>query len=761
MRKILAVTVIFLLMIILFQINIQNESSMLIEIVSNKNNIMNLLKNESIQFYVSGNLIYVHGDQNNIKNLLNVLNTEYQNSFILLNGNHVIYNWEYSTDPYSIDILRNVYGLSDILNRGYEGQGMRIIIIDPYGDKNINENLNKFDTNFGIPPANLKIIYPMGKPPYNNVNWTVETDLDVEIAHACAPYADILLAVSPSDNSTNMEYIIKYIAENYNDSIVSMSWGAPEFEIYNPYFHEIFKDAIKNNITLIAAAGDQNFVQYPASDPYVLSVGGTTLMLSNNLYYREYPWADTGGGYSEIFRRPVWQIGPGINNSKMRGVPDISMDANPQTGVYIYSGTLIPIGGTSMDSPFIAGFIADLESEYHMNFGFFTPELYYYFLENRSHYFNKVYLANNPINGWYPGTGLGTLKMNNWSLYQKGFGINVYAGNYSNINRLNLEFRPVANVIKTSEDIFKIEIKNNSYNFGNIFYGNNCSDYIFINNSVVWGKKITINLGTLNSITLYFNKNFTEIKINDFHYIINESFRDFSLQFNASSIGLITFYTYLGPYEIRNIKIINQTVETPERIFSSPWPGISVYSANEIPFMDDDFIFGALNSENEIVLWPREFNYTYTGSLNLNVNTENFIVGTGTKNDPYIISGIFINTSKIGIIYKGNSYFMIYHSVIKSPIGFLIYYGNLYLIDDHIISDIPFISIFSFIYLKNSTINSEFSGFMSFSYLLFNDNNAVIYEIQFSSLQNFWYIEYMFFFIFSILLIFLKKKKFI
>ncbi|MGC9122725.1 MAG: S53 family peptidase [Thermoplasmata archaeon] len=757
MKRLIAIMVILIFFVSFVNLVNSNKSTILIEILSGEKNLIDYLKVNDIYYKQESNLLYLKISQNKLNSLM----SKFGDSIKILNGVDVRNFWIYSSDPYSIKVLIDAYGLSEMLSKGYDGHNRTIIIVDPYGDPNIIENLNKFDDIYGFPDANLMTIYPLGKPLIQNFSWAVETDLDVEIAHAAAPRANILLVISPSDNSTNMEFLLKYVIDHYNDSIVSMSWGAPELMIYNPYFHEIFERSVNKNITFVAASGDEYEVQYPASDPYVLSVGGTTLFLNNGIYYKEYPWTLAGGGFSELFKRPIWQIAPGINNSKYRGVPDISMDANPQTGTYIYSGTLIPIGGTSMASPFIAGFIADLESKYNINLGFFTPELYYYYFKNKNEYFNKIYLGYNPIDGWYPQVGLGSLKMNNWTLNKNSFGINVYAGNYSNVKYVEMEFRPQKNYIDYNINELKIELVSNNGSIGNIFFGNNCSDYIFYNNKIIWNKSIDLNIGTLNYLSFNFENNQTLIKINHYSFILNLKLRNFSILFNASSIGPTSFYTTLGPYEIRNIKIYSNTTEKPYKIYSMKWPSVSTYSANEIPFMEDDFIFGSLNTENENVLWPREFNYTDIGTLNLNINSQIYIVGIGTKDDPYILSGLYINSTKIGIIYKGSSYILLYHSIIKSLIGIFTIFGNFYIIDDKIISQIPYISIFSFIYLQNTTIISNISGFQSFSYIFLDNSYPIIYEIQFSSFIDMWYIEYMFIFIFAILLILGKRKKFI
>ena len=161
-----------------------------------------------------------------------------------------------------------------------------------------------------------------------------------------------------------------------------------------------FQDAAGQGLTVCVASGDNGadsrvedgmqHVQYPATDPWVLSVGGTTigLDLSNNPV--EYVWNDdtgaTGGGVSAYFARPAWQSAAGVPTSLLtgkpgRGVPDVAANASENSGYdNIYCTENIPDpsvgGGTSAAAPLYAGLFAQINAALGTPVGFVNPVLY-------------------------------------------------------------------------------------------------------------------------------------------------------------------------------------------------------------------------------------------------------------------------------------------------------------------------------------------------------------------------------------------------
>ncbi len=119
-------------------------------------------------------------------------------------------------------------------------------------------------------------------------------------------------------------------------------------------------------------------VEYPASSPYVVAAGGTTLVTqSGGAYQGEISWYSGGGGVSDFETAPAWESGAQPASAALRGVPDVAMDADPNTGMNIYTTATgaTQIGGTSLSSPLSAGVWARL-IQTHGPLGFAGPRLY-------------------------------------------------------------------------------------------------------------------------------------------------------------------------------------------------------------------------------------------------------------------------------------------------------------------------------------------------------------------------------------------------
>jgi subtilase family serine protease len=254
--------------------------------------------------------------------------------------------------------IKTAYGLSQLTATG---SGQTIAIVDAYGSPTITNDLAVFCQKFGLPTANLTIAYPGGKP-RSNSGWALETSLDVEWAHAIAPDAKILLVVAKSASTSDLLTAIDY-ASSQGAQVVSNSWGGSEFSSeasYESHFQH-------SGTVYVASSGDNGSgVEWPAVSPNVLAVGGTTLNLdSNGNYLNETAWSGSGGGLSAYMSMPSYQSNwSGIVGSH-RGVPDVALDADPNTGVAVYDSTSyygqsgwFEVGGTSFSAPAWAAMIA-------------------------------------------------------------------------------------------------------------------------------------------------------------------------------------------------------------------------------------------------------------------------------------------------------------------------------------------------------------------------------------------------------------------
>lgn len=264
-----------------------------------------------------------------------------------------------TTPPYTPQQVQLAYGFNQLYSNGVTGTGETIAIVDAYDDSQYLQNdLNAFDTQFGLPAIKVQILYGSGTKPPPNTGWQEEISLDVEWAHAIAPGAKIIL-VEAADNSTaNLLQAVK-VAGNNGANVVSMSWGGGEYEGENT------EDSFftKPGVAYVASAGDSGTgVEWPAGSPNVIAVGGTSLILNAmGGYGSEAAWDDSGGGISVIESQPVWQ-NHWFQTSwtpMNRGVPDVAYLADPNYGVYVaYAGSWYEFGGTSVGAPQWSALIA-------------------------------------------------------------------------------------------------------------------------------------------------------------------------------------------------------------------------------------------------------------------------------------------------------------------------------------------------------------------------------------------------------------------
>jgi subtilase family serine protease len=256
--------------------------------------------------------------------------------------------------------IRHAYGFDQLTA---SGANQKIAIVDAYGNSAIQNDLNTFCSQFGLNPTTVQIL---GNNSGSDPGWALETALDVEWAHAIAPGATIILSVANSSSSVDLLNAVD-AAVNAGATVVSMSWGGPEFNgmaSYDGHFN-------RPNVTFMASSGDSGAgVEWPAASPYVVAVGGTTLHLdSNGNRTSETAWSGSGGGASSVYSQPAYQSG--WQTSGRRGVPDVSLVADPSTGVLVYdsiNGGWFIVGGTSASAPQWAGLVA-LANELRANSG--------------------------------------------------------------------------------------------------------------------------------------------------------------------------------------------------------------------------------------------------------------------------------------------------------------------------------------------------------------------------------------------------------
>jgi subtilase family serine protease len=253
------------------------------------------------------------------------------------------------------------------------GAGETIAIVDAYDDPTAESDLAVFSSQFGLPACTTangcfsKVNQTGGTSyPRSNAGWALEISLDIQWAHAIAPGAHILLVEANSNSFTNL-----LAAEDYaktHAQYVSNSWSGSEFSGESSYDSHF----VQSGVSFFFSSGDSGLpAEYPSASPNVISVGGTTLNFSRTgQFLTETGWSGSGGGCSAYEPATSAQRGFAsfgqVGCGSSRGTPDVSLDADPASGVSVYDSTRyqgqrgwFQVGGTSASCPMWAARSAD------------------------------------------------------------------------------------------------------------------------------------------------------------------------------------------------------------------------------------------------------------------------------------------------------------------------------------------------------------------------------------------------------------------
>ena len=335
------------------------------------------------------------------------------------------------------NVYTNFYGVDPYYTAGFTGTGQTIGLIE-YASF-LQSDINAFDSCLNITPP--LVVTTVGTAPGFSSSSTEPTS-DIEDVNSIAPKATVNV-FQGTDWYNVLQGAVNSTVKVFSDSWVNCEYGnSPAF--FAPE-NSLFAQAAAEGQTWFAASGDNGSscqadgsyttlptgVYDPASQPYVTSVGGTTLDYSTNPPY-EVAWnpsgsltastSTSGGGISAIQSAPTWQTGPGTKgagysgctlSSGCRQVPDVA--ANAYEYAMYFQGTWQIEGGTSLSSPLWATFIALVNEACNTNVGFINPQLYSIAQSNPSAfntmptgYTNGLYTATANYN---MVTGLGSPNM--------------------------------------------------------------------------------------------------------------------------------------------------------------------------------------------------------------------------------------------------------------------------------------------------------------------------------------------------------------
>ncbi|HET8852258.1 MAG TPA: S53 family peptidase [Ktedonobacteraceae bacterium] len=352
--------------------------------------------------------------------------------------------------------LRVAYGVESLVEHGFTGKGQTVVDIVSFGSPTLQKDVDAFDQQFGLPPIKIQIISPINEPESDpnkdKPGWGQETTLDVEIIHALAPDAGIVVLTSPVAETEGtlglpeFRQLIQYTIDHHLGNIISNSWGASEATLKDQAGQQeiqkwetlLQKATTQEGVTFFASSGDNGAtdftdlqskhlaptptIGFAADSPWVTGVGGTSLRQG-----KEIAWNDSEGGFSAFYPTPPYQqtLPASVQSlfQNRRGVPDVSADADPATAMANYvDGSWTQIGGTSASAPVWAALCAIADQMAGHPLGFINPGLYKVAASSiYAQAFHEITVGNNSVDngtvnvkgysampGWNPVTGLGT-----------------------------------------------------------------------------------------------------------------------------------------------------------------------------------------------------------------------------------------------------------------------------------------------------------------------------------------------------------------
>jgi hypothetical protein len=316
-------------------------------------------------------------------------------------------------------------GCASIVGGAYKSGGPSaagygvIVLVDAYNYPGADSDFGFWNKYWGLttppcpnglscgPSGHLGVIYANGNgsctTPANNAGWAIEESLDIQAAHIMAPNAAIVLVEACSSSGADLYYAeqtaFNYIQANYPavGGQISNSWGGGEYASETGDDH-LFQDwnytccTWNTHILAFASAGDCGYLNqgcggnnnnYPSVNPMVISAGGSGIYRYTSAagvpdqFYNEHCWGGSGGGPStyETYSN-TWNNGGNMGpwapygypifgstqfGTGKRAVPDLGMDADPNSGLWIYNtyalGGWAVYGGTSLASPLEASLI--------------------------------------------------------------------------------------------------------------------------------------------------------------------------------------------------------------------------------------------------------------------------------------------------------------------------------------------------------------------------------------------------------------------
>jgi kumamolisin len=287
--------------------------------------------------------------------------------------------------------------------KGMNGAGQTIGFVELGGGYR-DDDMARYFKEIGVPAPVITAVPVDGgrNTPGGPNSADGEVEMNIEVVGAVAPAAHIAVYFTENTDKGFVDAILAAVNDKANRvSVLCITWGSAEPSWTSTSMQAMntaLQSAAAHGITVLAASGDSGpsdgvpggrpAVDFPASSPWVIAVGGTHLHTALGVPAAETPWDDSstnggesGRGTSTVFPLPGWQrqIGApaGPQGFAGRVLPDVAADASPSTGYAVrIDGTATVVGGTASSAPLWAGLIALVNQGLGRNLGFFNQTLY-------------------------------------------------------------------------------------------------------------------------------------------------------------------------------------------------------------------------------------------------------------------------------------------------------------------------------------------------------------------------------------------------
>ena len=297
--------------------------------------------------------------------------------------------------------IAHAYGLDTAYANGFNGAGHSVAVVE-FADY-YRSDMTTYLNCFGLTNTIVDVVMNGGAGASTAADGGAEVELDLQQIASLAPGATIYNYMHPNDSNGFVDEFNQIANDHLADS-VSVSWGLCEADISSAAQQPLLQQLAAQGQSVFVAAGDSGssscaynaapgdpsvsyspIVDDPSNSPWVTGIGGLSVTSISPLVQSvwnggcgSYTPCGGGGGFSNVYGRPDWQVGPGVTLNNQRQVPDISVMGDPRTGMLAYyAGGWHGFGGTSIGAPILGAMAAVGAQACGLpNLGFLNPRLY-------------------------------------------------------------------------------------------------------------------------------------------------------------------------------------------------------------------------------------------------------------------------------------------------------------------------------------------------------------------------------------------------